>query len=121
DFRIPMITGRFSVFEKLRAQAKSSKFQTPSSKEAPSSKLKSAPFAPASVLGVWCFEIWNFSGAWGLVLGVSLGGGSKTEMRDFFAFRHPDLAMLLLRFAAGHAHEHFFEAEFIFLEADELQ
>ena len=24
-------------------------------------------------------EIWNFSGAWGLVLGVSLSGGSKTE------------------------------------------
>jgi len=27
------------------------------------------------------FQIWSFSGAWGLVLGVSLRGGSKTEMR----------------------------------------
>jgi hypothetical protein len=26
-------------------------------------------------------ENWNFSGAWGLVLGVSLSGGPKTEMR----------------------------------------
>src|SRR5216117_1796615 len=31
---------RISIFEKPRAQATSSKFQTPSSKEAPSSKLK---------------------------------------------------------------------------------
>src|SRR5213596_469808 len=55
--------------------------QTPSSKEEPSSKLKNQParrLPPASVLGVWCFEIWNFSGAWGLVHGVSLSGG---EMR----------------------------------------
>src|SRR5204862_2354289 len=44
-------------------------------------KQNGAPFAPASVFGVWCFENWNFSGAWGLVLGVSTGGGSKTKMR----------------------------------------
>jgi len=33
------------------------------------------------------FEIWNFSGAWGLVLVVSLGSGSKTEM-------HPQIGSL---------------------------
>src|SRR6266853_1127945 len=32
-----------------------------------------------ATLGV--IEIWNFSGAWDLVLGVSLSGGPKTEMR----------------------------------------
>src|SRR6266566_7285552 len=35
--------GRISIFEKLRAQATSSKSQTPSSKESPSSKLKNRP------------------------------------------------------------------------------
>src|SRR5205809_783762 len=35
--------GHISILEKLRAQAKSSKFQTPSSREAPSSKLKNRP------------------------------------------------------------------------------
>jgi hypothetical protein len=35
------------------------------------------------VFGAWflVFRFRNFSGAWGLVLGVSLGGGSKTGMR----------------------------------------
>src|SRR5882672_2850758 len=62
--------GRISILEKLRAQAKSSKFQTPSSKEAPSSKLKNRParrfprhlflgfgvlrFGTSLELGVWC-------------------------------------------------------------------
>src|SRR5216117_2728833 len=61
---------RISIFEKLRAQATSSQFQTPSSKEAPSSKLKNRParrlprhlfggfgvlrFATSLGLGVWC-------------------------------------------------------------------
>jgi len=35
--------GRISILEKLRAQATSSKFQTPSSKEARSTKLKDRP------------------------------------------------------------------------------
>src|SRR2546426_4519662 len=59
-----------SIFEKLRAQATSSKFQTPSSKEAPISKLKNRParclprhlylefgvlrFGTSLELGVWC-------------------------------------------------------------------
>src|SRR3989442_15992021 len=59
-----------SIFEKLRAQATSSKFQTPSSKEAPSSKLKTRParrlprhlffgfgvlrFGASLELGLWC-------------------------------------------------------------------
>src|SRR5439155_18638924 len=62
--------GRISIFEKLRAQATSSKFQTPSSKEAPSSKLKNRParrlprhlflgfgalsFGTSLELWVWC-------------------------------------------------------------------
>jgi hypothetical protein len=64
---------------------KAPKFKLPRSTkhQAPSSTTGLPPFAPASVLGVWCFEIWNFSGTWGLVLGVSRGGGSKTEMRPF--------------------------------------
>ena len=60
---------RIPILEKLRAQATSSKFQTPSSKEAPSSKLKTDLRAVCTGI---CF--------WGLVLGVSLSGGSKNEM-----------------------------------------
>jgi hypothetical protein len=73
--------GCISILEKLRAQAKSSKFQTPSSKEAPSSKLKNNLRAVCSGICFWglVLENWNFSGAWGLVLGVSLSGGSKTS------------------------------------------
>jgi len=53
------------------------KLQIPNSKRQRSSKLQAqkptcAPFVPVSVLEVLCFEIWNFSGACGLVLGVSL-------------------------------------------------
>src|SRR6185436_13508615 len=91
-----------SVFEKLRSQAKSSKFQTPISKEAPgpkhqapnsreapSSKLEaraavwSLELGISLVFGAWflMFRFRDFSGAWGLVLGFSLRGGSKTEMR----------------------------------------
>src|SRR5947207_10552472 len=73
------------------AEAKSSKFQTPRSKKAPgpkhqtpSSKLQRSSkrwprfgawnlgFLWCLEFGFWCFEIWNFSGAWGLVLGVSI-------------------------------------------------
>src|SRR5437867_10339385 len=69
------------------AERPDNKLQIPISKLQRSTKLQAqkptcAPFAPASVFGVWCFEIWNFSGAWGLVLGVSLSGGPKTEMRS---------------------------------------
>jgi hypothetical protein len=58
--------GRIPFFEKLRAQAR----KAPNSKLKRSTKIQAqklscAPFAPASVLVVWCFEIWNFSGAWG--------------------------------------------------------
>src|SRR6266446_7359021 len=74
--------GRIPIFEKLRAQAKSSKFQTPSSKEAPSSKLKNRPARrlPRHLIWGLVFEIWSFTGAWGLVPGVSLRDGSKTKM-----------------------------------------
>src|SRR5258708_315779 len=88
--------GCISIFEKLRAQATSSKFQTPSSQEAPSPKHQtpssklaaraavwSLELGISSVFGAWflVFRFRDFSGAWGLVLGVSLSGGSKTEMR----------------------------------------
>src|SRR6185369_13847828 len=58
---------------RLPAHVTSSKFQSPNSKEAPSSKLKNRR---CSVGNGICFlglviEIWNLSGAWGLVLGVS--------------------------------------------------
>jgi hypothetical protein len=70
--------GRILILEKLRSQAKSSKFQTPSFKEAPSSKLKNRPARrlPRHLIWGLVFEMWSFSGAWGLVLGVSLSGGS---------------------------------------------
>src|SRR5213594_1975423 len=74
--------------EKLKAQAKSTKFQTPNSKEASSSKLEaraavwSLELGISLVFGAWflVFRFRDFSGAWGLVLGVSLSGSSKTEM-----------------------------------------
>jgi hypothetical protein len=39
----PQPEGRLTIFEELGAQGKSSKFQAPSSKEAPSFKLKNRP------------------------------------------------------------------------------
>jgi hypothetical protein len=92
--------GRILNFEKPRAQATSSKFHPPSSNEAlgpkhqtPSSKLQRssklqaqkatcAPIATVSVFGGLVFESWNFSGVWGLVLGVSLSGRSNSAMRS---------------------------------------
>src|SRR5436190_12585170 len=51
----------------------------PSAKEAPSTKTDMR--ADCSGLSFWglVFEIWTFSGALGLVLEVSLGGGSKNR------------------------------------------
>src|SRR5438876_9698994 len=77
--------GRFSIFEKLRAQAKkapNSKLQAPKKHQAPSSKTDRRAVCPGICLRGLVFEIWNFSGAWGLGLGVSLSGGPKTEMRS---------------------------------------
>jgi len=64
--------GGISILENLRA--KSSKFQTPSSNEAPNSKLKTDLRVVCTGI---CFlglvlEIWKFSRGWALVLGVSL-------------------------------------------------
>ena|SRR5580765_5128271 len=75
--------GRILIFDKLRAQATSSKFQAPSSKEAPNSKLKTDLRAVCPGVCIWglVFEIWNFSGVWSLEFGVSLSGGSKVEIR----------------------------------------
>src|SRR5439155_22472083 len=66
--------------EKLRAQDKSSTFQAPSSKADASSELKTQHRAvwPGLCIGVWCFQIWNFS--WSLVLGVSPGGHAKMRL-----------------------------------------
>src|SRR5439155_21721765 len=56
-----------------REQAPNPKLQAPKKHQAPSSKTDLRAVASASVFGLGCIEIWNFSGAWGLVLGVSLG------------------------------------------------
>jgi len=75
---------RISIFEKLRAQAKkapNSKLQAPKKHQTPSSKTDLRAVCPGICFWGLVFEIWNFSGAWGLVLGVSLNGGSKPEMR----------------------------------------
>jgi hypothetical protein len=48
--------------------------------------------APASVFWGLGLEIWNFSGAWGLVLGVSLSGGSQTGKDLAPGFCVPDVA-----------------------------
>src|SRR5213596_1854022 len=74
--------GAISIFEKLRAQATSSKFQTLSSKEAPgpkhqtpssklqrSSKLQARGAGRGLELGTW-----DFFGVWSLVFGVSIPG-----------------------------------------------
>src|SRR5207249_6898413 len=74
--------GRLSIFEKLspgnKLQIPNSEFQRSTNLQA--QKPTCAPFAPCICFCGWCFEAWNFSGAWGLVFGVSLGGGSNTEM-----------------------------------------
>src|SRR6266487_1849340 len=57
--------GRISIFEELRAQAKSSKFQTPNSKEGPSSKIKNRPARRLPRHLFLGFEMLNFSGACG--------------------------------------------------------
>src|SRR6266705_5267236 len=62
-------------------QAKISKFQTPSSKEAPRSKLKNLPpFAPASTFGVWCLRFGTSLelGVWCLVFRSE---AAQNEMR----------------------------------------
>src|SRR5437667_3539892 len=76
-------------------QPTSSKFQTPNSREAPSSKLEaraavwSLELGISLVFGAWflVFQFRDFSGAWCLVLGVSLGGGSKIEMPNTYEGR----------------------------------
>src|SRR6266480_5275491 len=61
-------------------QVPNTKHQAPNTREVPSSKLEaraavwSLELGISLVFGVWClvFRFRNFSGAWGLVLGVSL-------------------------------------------------
>src|SRR5881396_2423821 len=79
---------------RLKLQTPNTKVQTPNTKhqapeklQAPSSKLEaraavwSLELGISLMFGAWClvFQFRNFSGAWGLVLGVSLSGGSKSE------------------------------------------
>jgi hypothetical protein len=52
----------------MRIEMKNSKFQAPSSKEAPSFKLQTGT-RPRLEL-----DVWNYSGAWMLELGVSFDG-----------------------------------------------
>src|SRR5207245_1770327 len=63
---------RIPIFEKLRDQATSSQFQTPSSKEAPSSKLKNRPARRLPRHLFWGFGVLRFGtslelGRWCLV------------------------------------------------------
>src|SRR5438876_9405948 len=87
----PRASVRDSIFEKPRAKATSSKI--PSSKlqrstklqaakkhQAPSSKIRLRAGCPGIRLWGLVFGIWNFSGAWGLELGVSLSGSPRAEM-----------------------------------------
>jgi hypothetical protein len=70
---------------------RSTKSQTPNTKLQTPEKLQARSAGRGLELGTWdFFGVWSlvfsvfrfrdFSGAWGLVLGVSLGGGSKTEI-----------------------------------------
>src|SRR6059036_364229 len=82
-------------------KAPNTKYQTPKKLQAPSSKLEARAAVWSLELGIslvfaaWflVFRFGDFSGAWGLVLGVSPGGGSKTEMRPR-QFSHATLALL---------------------------
>ena len=75
-------TSNLQTPEKL--QVPNTKHEAPNSREVPSSKLEalaavwSLEFGISLVFGAWflVFRFWDFSGAWGLVLGVSLSGGS---------------------------------------------
>src|SRR6266702_6859236 len=70
-------------------QVQNTKHQAPNSREAPSSKLDaraavwSLELGISLVFGAWflVFRFRDFTGAWGLVLGVSLSGGRKLRMR----------------------------------------
>jgi hypothetical protein len=69
-----------------KSQTKSSKLQTPNSKEASSIKLQDQKTDLRTVCPGFCFgslefDIWNFSGAWGLGLGVSLNAPPSVARR----------------------------------------
>src|SRR5437016_8017360 len=68
--RAVALWGRIAIFAKLRAQAKSSKFQTP--KKLQAQKPTCAPFVPASVFGVLGLRFGTSLEFGGLLLGVSL-------------------------------------------------
>src|SRR5256885_1527989 len=82
-------SSKFQLQAPMKHQVPNTKHQAPNSREAPSSKLEaraavwSLELGISLVFGAWflVFRFRNFSGAWGLVLGVSHSGGSKTEMR----------------------------------------
>src|SRR5207247_6650101 len=75
-----------------KRQVPNTKNQAPNSREAPCSKLEaraavwSLELGISLVFGAWflVFRFRNISGAWGLVLGVSHAGSSKTEMQSQF-------------------------------------
>src|SRR6266699_4542991 len=66
------------IQKSTRSQTPNTKLQTPEKLQAPSSKrwlrfgAWNLGFLWCLEFGFWCFEIWNFSGAWALVLGVSI-------------------------------------------------
>src|SRR5206468_11565800 len=65
----------------LRQKAPNSKLQAPKKHQAPSSKTDLRAVCPGICFWGLGLEIWNFTGAWGLVLGDSLSSGSTTEIR----------------------------------------
>jgi len=75
------------AFDPAKPQAPNSKLQTPKKHQAPSPKTDLRADSPGICFWGLGFELWNFSGAWGLVLGVSLSGGSKTGMRPWQAWQ----------------------------------
>ena len=108
---LPEDTAWIAIFVKLRAQAKSSKFQTP--KKLQAQKPTCAPFVPASVFGVLGLRFGTSLEFGGLLLGVSLGGGLKLFASAFIrVYVWPDFdehrsfaseGFGLLRRAAVHA------------------
>src|SRR5437667_5106212 len=76
--------GRTSIFEKLRTQAKSSKSQTPSSKEAPSSKTDLRAVCPG--ICFWGLGL-RFGTSLELGVGVSLGGLGLLTGGHYWTFR----------------------------------
>src|SRR2546426_12476058 len=74
--------GRSSILRSQapRQEAANSKLQAPKKLQAPSSKTNLRAVGLGICSSGLVFEIWNFSGGWGLVLGVSPSGGPPEHL-----------------------------------------